>query len=111
MALSDHLRYERVRLAQRHGFETRHRWHKTNLEDFDKDPSTINIPQLNWLYAHDAEVFTYERWNDVVEHLADGRPFTSTNTYPGHLHEDWTVAGVMEAKKEVAPPPASRARL
>jgi hypothetical protein len=35
----------------------------------------------------------------------------STNTYPGHLHQDWTVAGVMEAEKGVAPPTALRARL
>ncbi|KIW56658.1 hypothetical protein PV05_05298 [Exophiala xenobiotica] len=105
------LRYERVCLAQRNGFETRHRWHKTNWKEFDKDPSTINLPQPNWLYAHDAEAYTYERWHDVVEHLTNGKPFKSTNTYPGHVHEDWTVAGVMEAEKEMAPPPALRARL
>jgi hypothetical protein len=52
-----------------------------------------------------------ERRNDVVEHLTNVQAFTSTNTYSWYLHEDWTVAGVMEAEKEIAPPPALRARL
>jgi hypothetical protein len=100
-----------VCLAQRNGFETRHRWHKTNWKEFEKDPNTINLPQPDWLYAHDAEAYTYERWNDVVRHLRDGTEFKSTNTYKGHVHEDWTVAGVMEAEKEIAAPPRLRARL
>jgi len=104
------LRYERVCLAQRNGFETRHRWHKTNWKAFDQDKSSINLPQPDWLYRHDAESYTYERWEDVTEHLLTGKPFVSTNTYDGHVHEDWTVQGVMEMEKGVAPPPL-RAKL
>ena len=105
------IRYERVSLAQRNGFETRHRWHKTNSKEFGKNPNTINLPQPDWLYAHDAEAYSYARWDNVVAHLKEGKPFKSTNTYEGHLHEDWTVAGVMEAEKEIAPPPRLRAKL
>ncbi|KAK5219364.1 hypothetical protein LTR99_010405 [Exophiala xenobiotica] len=104
------LRYERVCLAQRNGFETRHRWHKTNWKAFGEDKSTINLPQPDWLYRHDAESYTYDRWEDVTEHLLTRKPFISTNTYDGHIHEDWTVKGVMEMEKGIAPPPL-RAKL
>ncbi|KAJ9502378.1 hypothetical protein H2202_002444 [Exophiala xenobiotica] len=73
MALSDRLR---------HDFETRHRWHKINWEEFDKDLSTINLPQPDWLYVNDTEKYTYEWGNDVVEHLTNG-PSSRPTPIPG----------------------------
>ena len=98
------LRYERVTLAQKNGFETRHRWHKTDWKAFARDPDSINLPQPDWLYAHDAEKYTKERWAEVKAHLRGetDTPFVNTNTYPGYVHEDWTVQSVMEMEKETA---------
>lgn len=98
-------------LSQRNGFETRHRWHKTDWKEFKKDPNTINLPQPDWLYGHDAEKYAYERWDDVVRHVNYGQPLHSTNTYPGYIHEDWTVKGVMEMEKQTAKPLVLRAKL
>jgi len=91
-------------LAQRNGFETRHRWHKTDWKAFAEDPSSINLPQPDWLYDHDAESYTVSRWTDVVAHITEGTPFTSTNIPKGYIHEDWSVASVMEQEMQTASP-------
>jgi len=97
-------RYERVCLAQRNGFETRHRWHKTDWDAFKQDPHSIDLPQPNWLYGHDPEQYTINRWEDVLAHLIDGKPFVSTNTPEGHVHEEWSVEAVLEEEKGTAKP-------
>jgi hypothetical protein len=92
-------RYERVTLCQRIGFETRHRLHKTDWEAVAKDPNWMNIPQPLWQYDHDPEAYAIERWDEVVAYLQSedkNRVFKSTNTAPGHVHTDWTVAELME---------------
>lgn len=105
----ENLRYERVTLTQRNGFETRHRWHKTDWKAFARDPESINLPQPDWLYSHDAEQYAQSRWKDVTAYLEGRAPhFISTNTYPGYIHEDWTIAGVMEAEKMEADNTKSR---
>lgn len=97
-------------MTQRNGFETRHRWHQINWKEFREDPNTISMPQPEWLYGHDAEKYTRDRWDEIVDHLRNGTPFKSTNTYDGYVHEDWTAAGVMEMEKTTAPSPAVHAR-
>ncbi|KAK9796563.1 putative FAD-binding domain-containing protein [Seiridium cardinale] len=93
------LRYERVTLCQRIGFETRHNLHKTNWEKYAQNPSSINLPQPGWQYSHDAEAYAVERWNDVLSFLRDDdktKKFESKNVADGHVHTDWTVAELMQ---------------
>jgi hypothetical protein len=97
-------RYERVCLSQRNGFETRHRRHKTDWKAFKADPNSINLPQPDWLYGFDAEGYTIDRWDEVVKHMTEGVPFKSTNVPEGHVHQEWSVAGVMEQEKHMAKP-------
>jgi hypothetical protein len=95
-------------LAQRGGFETRHRWHKTDWDAFKDNSTSIKLPQPDWIYKHDAEKYTYDRWDDVVKSLTTGTPFASTNTPPGHVHRDWTISEAMELEKQTAAPYVER---
>ncbi|KAL3474762.1 hypothetical protein BJX99DRAFT_247969 [Aspergillus californicus] len=99
------LRYERVTLCQRIGFETRHRLHKTNSAKVAEDPNWMNIPQPLWQYDHDAEAYAVERWEEVVAYLGDqneNKTFRSTNIAPGHVHTNWTVEQLMELGEKLA---------
>lgn len=84
------------------GWETRHRWHQTDWEQVAKSPEVIKMPQPIWLYAHDPEKYAYERCDEAVESVRSGKLFVSTNTPPGHVHEDWTVEMMMALEKQQA---------
>ncbi|KAM5347557.1 hypothetical protein ACJ41O_007381 [Fusarium nematophilum] len=89
------LRYERTSLTQRMGWETRHRWHKTDWDAVKRNPSIMKMPQPAWIYGHDAEKYAYDRLQDAVDSVRKGAKFDSTNTPPGYVHEDWTVETMM----------------
>ena len=86
-------------LVQKLGFNNRHRWHRPNWAAFKKNKNVISFTQPDWLYGLCSETYTAERWDDVVAHIREGKPFVSTNVLEGHVHEDWTVDGLMEKEK------------
>lgn len=88
-------RYERTSLTQRMGWESRHRWHQTDFEAARKNPELIKMPQPAWLYGHDAEKYTYDRYLDAIKSIESGTPFVSTNIPEDHVHEDWTIETMM----------------
>ncbi|KAI1623917.1 hypothetical protein EDD37DRAFT_658281 [Exophiala viscosa] len=94
------LRYERVTLSQRIGFETRHRFHKTKWEKLAEDPSAVNMPQPAWQYSHDPVQYAAEKLDEAVADVLEGKPLQSTNVAPGHVHKDWTVAELMALGSE-----------
>ena len=73
------------------GWETRHRWHKTDWEAVARNPEFLKMPQPTWLYGHDAEKYAYDRCSEAAESVTKGTKFDSSNTPEGHVHEDWTV--------------------
>jgi len=95
-------RYERVTLCQRIGFETRHRFHKTDWDTIAKDPKSVSMPQPPWQYGHDPEAYCAERWDDAVAHVLEGKPLQATNVAPGHVHKEWTVAELMALGEQMA---------
>ncbi|EXJ75071.1 uncharacterized protein A1O5_01767 [Cladophialophora psammophila CBS 110553] len=94
------LRYERTSLTQRMGWETRHRWHKTDWEAVAKDPAIMKMPQPTWIYGHDAEKYAYDRTAEAAESVEKGTAFQSTNIPEGHVHEDWTVEMMLALEQD-----------
>ncbi|KAF5026582.1 hypothetical protein F66182_1308 [Fusarium sp. NRRL 66182] len=96
------LRFERTSLTQRMGWELRHRWHQTDWEAVAKDPNYLQFRQPRWLVGIDAEDYAHENYAAALANLKDGTPFTPTNVPEDYVHEDWTVAELMEKEKGLA---------
>lgn len=60
------IRYERVKAVQKTGETTRDMWHKTDWEKVKEDPTSIQLPREDWIYAFDAE----QHAEDVFDHVA-----------------------------------------
>lgn len=84
------------------GWETRHRWHQMDWEMVASNPEFLKMPQPLWLYDFDAEQYTYDRFDEVVQSVEKGTTFESKNVPEGHVHEDWTVEMMMTLEKEQA---------
>ena len=57
------------------------------------------MPQPDWLYGSDAEAYSYENYDAVIEHLEKGVPFKNTNLPPGYQYTDWSIDGMMDMDK------------
>ncbi|EXJ76282.1 uncharacterized protein A1O5_00790 [Cladophialophora psammophila CBS 110553] len=97
----ERLRYERVSLTQRMGWETRHAWHQTDWELVAKDPNALSLPQPEWLNGVDATKYAGEKFDEVIANIQSATPFVSTNIPEGYVHEDWTIEQMLayEGKK------------
>ncbi|KAJ3545767.1 hypothetical protein NM208_g2348 [Fusarium decemcellulare] len=89
-------RRERTSLTMRLGWETRHRWHRTDVKEIATNAEVLKMPQPKWLTAHDAEKYAYEKIKEATRSLQENVPFMSTNTYEGYIHEDWTIETMLE---------------
>ncbi|KAL2201608.1 hypothetical protein CC79DRAFT_1377471 [Sarocladium strictum] len=61
------LRFERISLTQRMGWETQHRCHQMDWDMVASNPEFLKMAQPLWLYDFDAEQYTYDR-------VCHGRP-------------------------------------
>ncbi|KAL2065416.1 hypothetical protein VTL71DRAFT_3086 [Oculimacula yallundae] len=93
------LRFERTTATQLMGWETRHKWHQTDWKVVQENPESIKLPQPDWLYAGDAEDYSYKNYDAVVEHLEKGSPFENTNLPPGYKYTGWSIDEMMELDK------------
>ncbi|PSN61314.1 FAD/NAD(P)-binding domain-containing protein [Corynespora cassiicola Philippines] len=91
---------ERTSLTMRLGWETRHRWHRTDVEAIRKNPEIIKMPQPKWMIGHDAEKYAYEKIEEAARSVQEKTPFKSTNTYEGHVHEEWTIETTIELETD-----------
>jgi hypothetical protein len=64
------LRYDRVKAVQKTGETTRDMWHKTDWEKVRKDPTLIQFPREDWVFAHDAEGFAEEKGDEAIAKAA-----------------------------------------
>ncbi|KAF8989689.1 monooxygenase [Cyathus striatus] len=62
----EHLRYERVRIAQLMGESTRDKWHRASS---DERGDALDLPRPEWLFAFDAEKDSYGRYAKVAEDI------------------------------------------
>lgn len=102
LALKVHnrLRYQRVSILQKTGFVNREELHFADLEggpDHMKEHNAGFFKIGRWVWGHDPEAYAREKYEEVVK---EGEGFENTNVPPGHVFEDWTMAGEMERMRE-----------
>ncbi|KAK0640555.1 hypothetical protein B0T16DRAFT_430723 [Cercophora newfieldiana] len=61
------IRYDRVRLVQKTGEETRDRWHKTDWAKVAKDPESISFRREDWIHQHDAEKVAEDTFDEAFK--------------------------------------------
>ncbi|GFG20486.1 efflux pump antibiotic resistance protein [Aspergillus udagawae] len=60
------LRYERCKIGQEMGIETRDMWLKTDWEEVKKNPEVLAQPRPNWLFTHDPQAHAYEEFETAA---------------------------------------------
>ncbi|KAF8074497.1 hypothetical protein FPV67DRAFT_1445561 [Lyophyllum atratum] len=65
----EHLRYQRVRLAQLMGESTRDKWHRNTTDSHGQD---LDLPRPEWLFAFDAERHAYDAYEQVSRDIREG---------------------------------------
>ncbi|KAF4950242.1 hypothetical protein FGADI_8330 [Fusarium gaditjirri] len=75
---------------------------ETDCEMVASNPEFLKMPQPLWLFDFDAEKYTYDRFDKVVDSVKNGTSFVSKNIIEDHVHEDWTVEMMMTLEKEQA---------
>lgn len=63
------IRYERVRLTQKTGEQTRDMWHKADFDKLRENPEAIKLKREEWVLGHDAEKHAYEVYPEVAASL------------------------------------------
>ncbi|KAJ9503147.1 hypothetical protein LTR99_006984 [Exophiala xenobiotica] len=89
------IRFVRVNLTQRMGWELRHLWHNTDWEAVKKDPKSLEFKQPYWLFGADPEAYAYEAYDEVVDCLQSGREFVPKNVPDGYRHKPWTMEDML----------------
>lgn len=98
-------RYERVRIAQRNGIETRSIWHKTDWKKFRDDKSYVQLPAPAWLFNHDAQTYAYEEFETAARAVETGAPYTPRNVPPPDSNarsNDWKAPEVKPVPIELS---------
>ncbi|EXJ76296.1 uncharacterized protein A1O5_00804 [Cladophialophora psammophila CBS 110553] len=90
------LRYDRTSTTQRMGWEVRHKWHQTDWERVKREPDFLKIPQPDWLYSANAEQYGYEKFDEVMAHIKEGKPFRNTNVPDNYQPDDWNIKTMTE---------------
>ncbi|OQV09307.1 FAD binding domain-containing protein [Cladophialophora immunda] len=89
------LRFTRVNLTQRMGWELRHLWHETDWEAVQKNPKILEFRQPYWLFGGDPEAYAYEAFDEVVECLNTNQEFVPKNVPEGYRHKPWTMEDML----------------
>lgn len=103
------LRFERVSCAQKLGFANAFRNHNTDWEGAKKEPKKAQPKLPQWIWRHNPELYTNERWEEVEAYVKDGglekesrgekSTFKNTNIPPGYEWKLWTIEEMMEEGK------------
>jgi hypothetical protein len=72
-------RYDRAGLAQRMGLETRNVWHKTDWEEFKRNKKYLELPQPDWIFGHDPQLYAYEEFETAAKAVESGGPYNPRN--------------------------------
>lgn len=88
------LRYERVSCAQKMAFVNSQLKTETDWDAIWRDPSKIRTRFPKWIFDHDPEAYTYEKYGEAFAHLVAETDFTNTNFPPGFKFVPWTVEEV-----------------
>ncbi|KAK6811870.1 hypothetical protein RU639_012313 [Aspergillus parasiticus] len=81
------MRYERCKIGQLMGLETRDIWVKTDWEAVRKDPQLLAQPRPNWLLNHDPQAYAYEEFETAANSVLTGCAYTPRNIpYEGSNH-------------------------
>jgi len=65
------------------GIETRDIWHRTDWEQFKKDPNYIQLPQPDWVFGHDPQLYAYEEFPIAAKAVETGSPYQPRNVPMG----------------------------
>jgi hypothetical protein len=77
------------------GWETRHRWQKTDWDAVKRNPELLRFPMPSWLYDANARQYAYDNAQAVIASIKTGAPFTNTNVPEGHVHQEWTIDAIV----------------
>jgi len=92
------LRFERVSFLQAMGVGNR------EARINSKSQGQLVLPKLgSWLVEHDPEQYAFDKYNEALAHIKDGKPFTNTNRPKGVEYKPWTIDGLVEAIEKGEP--------
>lgn len=91
-----HSSYWRTNLTQRMGWELRHIWHRTDWDLVKANPDLLKMKQPAWLFAADPELYAETVYDEVIECVKSGKPFTPTNVPEDYEPQHWSIADVMK---------------
>lgn len=71
--------YDRVRLVQKTGEETRDRWHKTDWEKVAKDPESVSFRREDWIHEHDSEKYANDNFDAISKRISEPETVDGTS--------------------------------
>lgn len=92
-------RFQRTSVLQQSGFVNREELHNADLDAIEANPDVSDVGFFkigSWVWAHDAEAYTREKFHECLSHVQNGTPFRNTNLPPGHVYKQWTMASENE---------------
>ena len=88
------LRYERVSCAQKMSFVNSQLKTETDWDVIWKSPHKVRTRFPKWIFSHNPEAYTYEKYGQAFAHLVTGEDFANTNRPLGHNFVPWTIEDV-----------------
>jgi hypothetical protein len=73
--------------------------HHTDWDAVASNPRLIRTRFPRWLYQHDPEAYTFEKFDSALHHILNNNQsdFQNTNFPPGHRFKKWTIEEVQNA--------------
>ncbi|KAL4945216.1 hypothetical protein BDV06DRAFT_219604 [Aspergillus oleicola] len=76
---TEKMRYERCRIGQMMGIETRDVWLKTDWEAVKKNKQVLAQPRPSWLFTHDPQAYAYEEFETAANAVLTGCVYAPRN--------------------------------
>ncbi|KAL4915047.1 hypothetical protein BDW62DRAFT_204025 [Aspergillus aurantiobrunneus] len=99
------MRYERCRIGQLMGIETRDVWLHTDWEEVARNKQVLAQPRPNWLFTHDPQAYAYEEFETAAHAVLTGDtysprnvPLEGTNPRASDFDEERLANGPAEAE-------------
>lgn len=100
---TDKPRFERVSCCQILGFQNQANRENADFELLAKYPDKIMPTIGRWVWAHNAEQYAYERFDEAKESLLSGASFRNTNVPPGYTYKPWNIDELLEMMESGKP--------